>query len=49
MLEKHMFGSIQGGMTETLLFMAIVGLTVISTIDLSMQPIKQEKNADKRR
>ena len=44
-----MFGSIQGGLTETLLFLAIVGLTVVSTIDLSMQPIRQEKKTDKRR
>lgn len=29
-----MFGSIQGGVTEMLLFLAIVGLTVVSTIDL---------------
>jgi hypothetical protein len=48
MMEEHMLGSIQGGMTETLLFLAIVGLTVVSTIDLSMQPIKQEKDIDKR-
>jgi hypothetical protein len=46
-MEEHMFGSIQGGMTETLLFLAIVGLTVVSTIDLVMQPIKQEKNINK--
>ena len=39
-----MFGSIQSGMTETSLFLAIVGLTVISSMDLFMQPIKQEKN-----
>ena len=44
-----MFESIQGGITETLLFLAIVGLTVVSTIDLSMQPIKQKKNTDKKR
>ena len=29
-----------------LLFLAIVGLTVVSTIDLVMQPIKQQKNTD---
>jgi hypothetical protein len=35
-----------GESTQALLFLAIVGLTVISTIDLSMQPIKQKKNTD---
>jgi hypothetical protein len=45
-MEEHMFGPIQGGMTEALLFLAIVGLTVVSTIDLVMQPIKQQKNTD---
>jgi hypothetical protein len=48
MMEEDMFGSIQGGITETLLFLAIVGLTVVSTIDLSMQPVKQGKNPDKK-
>jgi hypothetical protein len=49
MMEEHMFGeSIQGAMTETLLFLAIVGLTMVSTIDLYMQPIKQEKNTDQK-
>jgi hypothetical protein len=44
MKEEHtMFGE----STQILLFLAIVGLTVLSTIDLSMQPIKQEKNTDK--
>lgn len=38
----------QSGMTETLLFMAIVGLTLVSTIDLFIVAIKQEKNTDKR-
>jgi hypothetical protein len=47
MMEEHMFGSIQGGMTEMLLFLAIVGLTVVSAIDLSMQPIKQEQDIDR--
>jgi hypothetical protein len=48
MMEKHMFGPIQGGMTEMLLFLAIVGLTVVSAIDLAMQPIKQEQDIDKK-
>jgi hypothetical protein len=43
MMEEPMFGSIQGGLTETLLFLAIVGLTLVSTIDLAMRPIKQGK------
>jgi hypothetical protein len=42
MLEEPMFGE----STQVLLFLAIVGLTVVSTIDLVMQPIKQEKNTD---
>ena len=37
-----------GESTQILLFLAIVGLTVLSTINLSMQPIKQEKNIDKK-
>jgi len=32
--------------TPVLLFLAIVGLTVVSTIDLVMQPVKQQKNTD---
>ena len=39
--------SSQGSMTEALLFLAIVGLALISTIDLFMQTIKQEKNTDR--
>ena len=35
-----------GDSTQILLFRAIVGLTVVSTIDLVMQPIKQQKNTD---
>ena len=35
-----------GESTQVLLFLAIVGLTVVSTIDLVMQPIKQKKNTD---
>ena len=35
-----------GELTQILLFLAIVGLTVVSTIDLVMQPIKQQKNTD---
>ena len=46
-MEELMFGSIQGGMTEMLLFLAIVGLTVVSAVDLSMQPIKQEQDIDR--
>jgi hypothetical protein len=42
-----MFGeSSQGSMTEALLFVAIVGLTLVSTIDLFVWAIKQEKNTD---
>ncbi len=43
MMEEHMFGE----STQILLFLAIVGLTVVSTIDLVMQPIKQQKNTDR--
>jgi hypothetical protein len=43
-MEEHMFG----GSTQVLLFLAIVGLTVVSTIDLVMQPIKQEQDIDKK-
>jgi hypothetical protein len=47
MMEEHMFGeSSQGSMTEALLFVAIVGLTLVSTIDLFVWAIKQEKNTD---
>jgi hypothetical protein len=35
-------------MTEALLFLAIVGLTLVSTIDFAMQPLKQEKNTDQK-
>ena len=35
-----------GESTQILLFLAIVGLTVVSTIDLVLQPIKQQKNTD---
>jgi hypothetical protein len=42
MMEDYMFGE----STQILLFLAIVGLTVVSTIDLVMQPIKQQKNTD---
>jgi hypothetical protein len=41
-MEEHMLGE----STQILLFLAIVGLTVVSTIDLVMQPIKQQKNTD---
>jgi heme exporter protein D len=43
MMEEHMFGE----STQILLFLAIVGLTVVSTIDLVMQPVKQRKNIDR--
>lgn len=44
-----MFGEAsQSGMTETLLFMAIVGLALVSTIDLFIVAIKQEKNTDQK-
>ena len=43
MMEEHMFGE----STQVLLFLAIVGLTVVSTIDLVMQPVKQQQNTDK--
>ena len=44
-MEEYMLGE----STQILLFLAIVGLTVVSTIDLVMQPIKQEKNTDRER
>jgi hypothetical protein len=44
MMEEHMFGE----STQLLLFLAIVALTVVSAIDLVMQPIKQEKNTDRK-
>jgi hypothetical protein len=44
MMEECMFGE----STQVLLFLAIVCLTVVSTIDLVMQPIKQEKNTDQK-
>ncbi|HTC05382.1 MAG TPA: hypothetical protein VK749_18390 [Xanthobacteraceae bacterium] len=37
-----------GESTQILLFLAIVGLTVVSTIDLVMRPIKQEQDIDKK-
>jgi hypothetical protein len=43
-MEEHMFGE----STQVLLFLAIVGLTVVSTIDIVMQPIKQEQDIDKK-
>ena len=36
-----------GESTQVLLFLTIVGLTVVSTIDLVMQPIKQEQDIDR--
>ena len=36
-----------GESTQVLLFLAIVGLTVVSTIDLVMQPVKQQKHTDR--
>jgi hypothetical protein len=44
MMEEHMFGE----SSQVLLFLAIVGLTVVSTIDLIMQPGKQRKNTDQK-
>lgn len=38
-----------GESTQVLLFLAIVGLTMLSTIDLVMQPVKQQKNKDQER
>lgn len=44
-----MFGELsQSSVMEVLLFLAIVSLTLVSTIDLLMQAIKQEKNTDKK-
>jgi hypothetical protein len=43
-MEEHMFGEAP----QALLFLAIVGLTVVSTIDLVMQPIKQGQDIDKK-
>jgi hypothetical protein len=43
-MEEHMFGEL----TQILLFLAIAGLTVVSTIDLVMHPIKQEQGIDKK-
>jgi hypothetical protein len=44
-----MFGELsQSSVMEVLLFLAIVSLTLVSTIDLFMQAIKQEKNTDKK-
>ena len=49
MKEEYMFGeSSQGCVTEVLLFLAIVCLTVVSTIDLFMHAVKQEKNIDQK-
>ena len=42
-MEEHMFGE----STQVLLFLAIVGLTVVSTLDLVMQPIKQKQDIDR--
>jgi len=36
-----------GESTQVLLFLAIVGLTVVSTLDLVMQPIKQKQDIDR--
>jgi hypothetical protein len=49
MMEEYMFGeSSQGSVTEVLLFLAIVCLTLVSTIDLFMRAVKQEKNIDQK-
>jgi type II secretory pathway pseudopilin PulG len=39
--------SSQGVLAETLVVVAIVGLTLVSTIDLFLQSIKQEKKIDR--
>ena len=44
-----MFGELsQSSVMEVLLFLAIVSLTLVSTIDLFMQTVKQENNIDKK-
>ena len=44
-----MFGeSSQSSVMEVLLFLAIVSLTLVSTIDLFMQTVKQENNTHKK-
>jgi len=49
-MEAEMFiESIQGSIIEALLFLAIVGLTLLSTIDFMLHSIKQEKKADHER
>jgi hypothetical protein len=46
-MEEHMFGeSTQSSMTEALLFLAVVGLTVVSTIDL-FRPSNKRKTPTK--
>jgi hypothetical protein len=48
MTEEHMFvESSQSVLAETLVVVAIVGLTLVSTIDLFLQSIKQEKKIDR--
>ena len=49
MVEEKMFGeSSQSSVMEVLLFLAIVSLTLVSTIDLFMQTVKQENNTHKK-
>jgi hypothetical protein len=43
-MEVHMLGE----STQALLFLAIVGLALVSTVDLLMQPVKQEIKNDKK-
>jgi hypothetical protein len=43
-IEEHMSGEA----TQLLLFLAILGLTVVSTIDLATQPVKQGQDIDKK-
>jgi hypothetical protein len=47
-MEEHMsVESSQCILAETFVVVAIVGLTLVSTIDLFLQSIKQEKNIDR--
>lgn len=48
MMEERIFGSIQGGLKEAFLLLAIVGLTGVPMINLSTQPVKQERSNDKK-
>lgn len=37
-------GTDQGGLTEALVFLAIVIVALASTVNFTMKPVKQEKN-----